>query len=153
MSAATGGDVANGEDDRTNDEQSQVEPKQRGQNRLCDILWRRDVNAHTESTPGDATKEQANGLKRKRADANMDAPDAEAVYTVQQLEPLVPAAQRSFHHTSIKNVKRLSRPSKRARSSSTSLALTAVAGAVGGAMATLSFLWGPLGERLLESAA
>lgn len=41
------------------------------------------------------------------------------------------------------------RPRKRARVSSVSLALTAAAGAVGGCVATVSFLWSPLAERLL----
>lgn len=58
------------------------------------------------------------------------------------IEPLVvtrPAVSPAVTH----------RPTKRARTSSVSLALTAAVGAVSGCVATVGFLWSPLAERLL----
>lgn len=115
-----------------------------------------DVNADDSvSTP--TTKDQANSLKRKHADTDLEGLESEELAIPNAPKPpRRHGVQAQDHRRVIQNLcapRSVPRPSKRARTSSTSLALTAVAGAVGGAVATLGFLLSPLAERLLESAA
>lgn len=115
------------------------------------IVLDEQANAPADSSASlteEVAASQTKTLKRKRSEIDITVPEINAPESPEQLK----AGRQDLRSRPCSTYDRIrARPKKRSRTSSTSLALTAVAGAVGGAMATLSFLWGPLGERLLES--